>query len=485
MNRGAKALVEKIMKDVFETISKFRMVEKCDSILVSVSGGPDSIFLIRILLLLKNKYELKLSCFHLDHMTRDGESKKDADFVEDFCRDIKLRLFRKEIDCTKWCKENSMSFQEGARFLRINLLKQIADKQGINKIAVGHTADDNIETFFLNLFRGSGLSGLGGISPVEDNIIRPLVETRRKDILDYLEKNNIEYCIDRTNLENRYERNKVRNLLVPFIKNNFSDSFDERLLKTIEITREEDIFISAYANTGLKEIAQFNMDESGQTLQSIQIPIEKLNRYPDDLKKRIFIEAIKELKGSVEDIKSLNLEDLLVHCCSGGEKKEIALSGGLSFLKESDKLHFLFKDNSLIKDPGQWRHKINIGTKQVFKKQGIKILSRSIEGGLEKIDKEDVSESEAYMDFDKIILPVYIRNWQKDTGERFYPLGIKNSKKLHDFFIDEKIPYSKRRFLPVFTDSEKILWIGKLRLDERVKLDKNTKKILYIKIFDV
>jgi tRNA(Ile)-lysidine synthase len=329
------------------------------------------------------------------------------------------------------------------------------------------------------------LSGLGGISPVEDNIIRPLVETRRKDILDYLEKNNIEYCIDRTNLDNRYERNKVRNLLVPFIKNNFSDSFDERLLKTIEIIREEDIFISAYANTGLKEIAQFNMDESGQTLQSIQIPIEKLNRHPDDLKKRIFIEAIKELKGSVEDIKSLNLEDLLVHCCSGGEKKEITLSGGLSFLKESDKLHFLFKDNSLIKDPGQWRHKINIGTKQVFKKQGVKILSRSIEGGLEKIDKEDVSESEAYMDFDKIILPVYIRNWQKDTGERFYPLGIKNSKKLHDFFIDEKIPYSKRRFLPVFTDSEKILWIGKLRLDERVKLDKNTKKILYIKIFDV
>jgi tRNA(Ile)-lysidine synthase len=479
------ALVEKIIRDVFETISKFGMVGSGDSILISVSGGPDSIFLTLILLFLKDKYGLKLSCFHLDHMTRDGASRKDAEYVEDFCRGKNLKLFRKEIDCEKWCKEKDLTFQEGARLLRINLLRQITSEQGIDKIAIGHTADDSLETFFLNLFRGSGLSGLGGIAPVDNEVIRPLTQTRRKDILEYLEKNNIRFCIDRTNLENRYERNKVRNLLVPFIKDNFSESFDRRLLKTIEIIRNEDAFLSGYAADRLKEIAQFNMDRSGEVLRSIEIPVERLDHYSDSLKKRIFIEAIKELKGSTEDIKSLNLEDLVERSRRGGGKKEIDLAGGLLFLKEADTLRFSTGDSGFSGDAGQWQYEIDIGKKQAFKQHGIRVFSRLIKGSLDKIRKKVVADSEAYLDFDKVVPPVYIRNWYKDTGERFYPLGSEGSKKLHDFFIDNKIPYSKRSSLPVFADREKIIWVGNLRIDERVKLDKNTKKILYIKIFDI
>ena len=485
MIRDDKALIEKTIKAVFKTIAKFGMIEKGDSILVSISGGPDSIFLIQTLLLLRDKNKLELSCFHLDHMTRDGESGKDADFVSDFCRNKYLRLFSKKIDCEKWCRENSLTFQEGARLLRQELLKRTAVRNKINKIAVGHTADDNIETFFLNLFRGSGLTGLGGISPVEGLIIRPLIETRRKDILSYLEKNRIGYCIDRTNLENIYERNRVRNLLVPFIKSNFSPSFDERLLKTMEIIRNEDAFLSSHARKRLKEIAGFNVSGAEVPLRSINIPIDKLSNYSDSLKKRIFIEAIKELSGSIEDIKSLNLEDLLAHCHAGGEQKRITLAGGLLFIKESDKVIFTLSGYELNDDTGQWQYEIRIGETQVFKKQGFKIESRLMEGDQDSIQKQEIEDPEAYLDFDKIIPPIYIRNWHKHTGEKFHPLGSRGSKKLHDFFIDRKIPGSKRTSFPIFTDRDKIIWIGKLRIDERVKLDKNTKKILYIKIFDI
>ncbi len=478
-------MAEKIIKHVSDTISKFGMIKKGESILIAVSGGPDSIFLTKILLILNATLELELSCFHLDHCTRNGESRRDAEFVEGFCRENSLKLHLKRIDCEKWCKKNSLTFQEGARLLRISQLRQIAGEQKIHKIATGHTADDNIETFFLNLFRGAGLSGLRGISPVEENIIRPLIETRRKDIMDYLHRNRIDYRIDRTNLENRYERNRIRNLLVPFIKQNFSESFDERLLKTIDIIRNEDIFMTDYATGILKEIAKFNMEKSGQGLWSIEIPVKKLDKYPDSLKKRIFIEAIKKIKGNAEDIKRINLEDLLVHCYSGGEKKEITLAGDLIFKKESDSLLFELVDNSPVEGSGQWNYRIEIGKEQVFKQQDIKILSRLMEGGPEKIKKQKVLESEAYMDFDKISPPVFVRNWQKNTGEKFHPLGTAGSKKIHDFFIDKKIPYSKRRSFPVFTDTEKIIWIGKLRLDERVKLETGTRKILYIKIFDI
>ena len=175
------------------------MLQKGDSVLISISGGPDSVFLASALNQIKALYDLKLYCFHLDHKTRNGQSSKDAAFVRDFCDNIGLKLFAVEMDVKEWCRQNRFSFQDGARRLRLDLLNETAEKNRIKKISTGHTADDNAETFLMHLLRGSGLRGLSGIQPVNGLFIRPLLEIFHADILDYLAENKIPYCSDKTN----------------------------------------------------------------------------------------------------------------------------------------------------------------------------------------------------------------------------------------------------------------------------------------------
>ncbi len=203
---------------VLEAVRDFNMLRCGDSILVSISGGPDSTFLAYMLYGLKDEFNLTLYGFCLDHMTRRGRSALDAAFVKKLCRKLDIRLFSEKIDARKWCRANKLSFQAGARKLRISRLKEISRKYNISRIAVGHNSDDNIETFLMRLIRGAGARGLSGIKPVSGNIIRPLINTSREDIMQYLEGRDIQYCMDHTNLENVYFRNKIRNRLIPFIR---------------------------------------------------------------------------------------------------------------------------------------------------------------------------------------------------------------------------------------------------------------------------
>ena len=334
---------DKAVKSVLKTILKFKMLDSGDSILVSISGGPDSVFLTSVLNLIKDDSNLKLYCFHLDHKTRDGQSKKDAEFIKGFCNQLGIKLFKEEIDAKKWSIENKLSFQEGARKLRNKFLESIASGHEIKKIAVGHDADDNIETFFIHLIRGSGLKGLAGIKPKKGKFIRPLIETSRKEILNSLEKNSIRYCKDRTNLENIYFRNKIRNLLVPFIEQNLSKNFKKKLQNTIQILSDENDFIGNIAEKTIRRIATFKKNPEGDRIDTIEVPIKKLKAYPDAFKKRILLSAIEKVKGNLENIKSANINDILKTCFPGGERKELLFTENLKFVKEADKIFLLYK----------------------------------------------------------------------------------------------------------------------------------------------
>ncbi|MHB9129192.1 MAG: tRNA lysidine(34) synthetase TilS, partial [Candidatus Humimicrobiaceae bacterium] len=168
------------------TIEMHKMLDLGDSVLVSISGGPDSVFLLYFLNIIKAKYKLNLFAFHLDHLTRKGDSTKDADFVKSLCLKLNIPLFSEEINVKNWCQERKLNFQEGARLLRKNLLEKYRIKNSIKKIAVAHNADDNLETFLMNLIRGAGLKGLGSIKPVNGVIIRPLIYCYKAEIINFL-----------------------------------------------------------------------------------------------------------------------------------------------------------------------------------------------------------------------------------------------------------------------------------------------------------
>ncbi len=159
---------------ILKTIKKFNMLKINDKVLISLSGGPDSVFLTYFFKHISEEFKLNLFAFHLDHLTRDGQSTEDAKFVTALCKDLNIELFKEKLDVYNFCKERKLNFQEGARDIRKRLLIQYSEENKINKIAIAHTADDNVETFFMNLLRGSGLKGLSSIKPVDGKIVNKI-----------------------------------------------------------------------------------------------------------------------------------------------------------------------------------------------------------------------------------------------------------------------------------------------------------------------
>jgi len=454
-----------------------------------------------------------LFAFHLDHMTRNGQSSKDAEFVAGLCSDLDIKLFANRIDARQWCRQHKLSFQEGARKLRLQFLIQTADKCRADRIATGHNADDNIETFFIHLARGAGLKGLSGIKPVSSKFIRPLIRTPRKDIIKYLEANQIPYCTDKTNLENTYFRNKIRNVLIPYLKEKLSGSFDKQLLKSIDFIRQDNDLISKLTEKEFKRTAYPDSNPATGETFLVKLSLARLAEMYPALAKRIIIKSIELVKGDVEDIKSKNLESILNISKVGGESKQVNLAENIISYKEGKFLYIFNKNNTCESFPESFLHVLNLsksGTKTGIKPSsesvvvdsrsvmeiqpgiqiwikglGISVTSEILDKNIIAINYKDAGSMEAYLDFDKITFPLKVKQWHPGSGDKFHPLGVGGSKKIHDFLMDLKIPKSSRTLVPIFFDASKIVWVGGFRIDARVKINTLTKKILHIKIFKI
>jgi tRNA(Ile)-lysidine synthase len=496
-----------LIRNVSGTIGEFGMLSVGDRVLISISGGPDSTFLALVLNMLKKIYDLKLFAFHLDHMTRNGQSLKDAEFVEGLCKDLGIKLYANRIDARQWCRQYKLSFQEGARILRLQLLTQAAEKCKADKIATGHNADDNAETFFMHLARGAGLKGLSGIRPMSSMFIRPLIRTFRNDIVRYLEANQIPYCTDKTNLENKYFRNKTRNLLMPYLKEEFSNSFDRQLLKSIEFIRQDNDLISSLAEKEFKKTASLESNPATGEIFLVKLPLARLAKIHSALAKRIIIKSIELVKGNIENIKSKNLELILNISAVRGESRQVKLVENIISYKEGKFLYIFNKNNilgpfsepfmGLFREPflhvpnlsglvtgsTEFAVEIHHGTQIRIEELGISVSAEVLGKNIEAINYKTAGNMEAYLDFDKIDFPLKVKQWQPGSGERFYPLGTAGSKKIHDFLMDLKIPKSARALVPIFFDDNKIVWVGGFRIDARVKINTSTKKILHLKIF--
>lgn len=513
----------KLVKDIEKTINRFEMLQNGDRVIISVSGGPDSTFLTYLLDYLKPKFNLTLLAFHLDHMTRNGQSTRDAAFVEGLCQSLGIELAAERVDVKKWCRQNKFTFQEGARNLRVKMLMEISEKYNATKIATGHDADDNVETFLIHLIRGTGIKGLCGIPPKAGKFIRPLICAFRKDIITFLEENKIPYCVDKTNLENIYFRNKIRNILIPLVEKDFSKAFKKNLLKVIEVIREENRFLDEFSKKKFDEIAlDFKSlnEEHEERIRpiSVRLPLKELRELPLAVKRRVLLLGIEKAKGDLEDINFENIEDIIRVCMAniGGEIKMVDISDEIKAVRESGYINIVNTSDveaSKIKE-FEWlvgdsggkikeakkegkkeekpsleestkEEELEIGKKVSHKRFGIEVYSKVIDAkdaSKEELNIGSIINTEAFLDYDKIKFPIKIRSWKK--GDRFYPLGMKNEKKLQDFFVDCKIPRYLRKKIPIFVDGEKIVWIGKYRIDERVKITPSTRKVLYLKIED-
>jgi len=490
---------DSIILRVLKTIESWNMIKKGSRVLISISGGPDSTFLTSLFYLLRPALNLDIYGFCLDHMTRDGDSTKDSLFVKKMCGELDIKLFEKKVNVSEWCRSRNLSFQEGARLVRISNLLEISEKNNIDRIATGHNADDDIETFFINLFRGAGAKGLSGIKPVAGKFIRPLIEISRKDIESYLGKKKIAYCVDRTNVQNIYFRNRIRNILIPFISRNFGKSFKGNILKSLRILKGEDEFLSSYSLSRLKDIAYIKREGEAREPVFIEMPAEKIAQEDISVQRRIVLSAIGMVNGNLEDISFKNVEDVLKIIAPGGESKVIQPCKKVKVCKSGSMIFFVnmtcdkfFPDELrelLKKDSGTESvrmHAERVTEVKVGAKMELAEFSASLSTELLKYDKDkmalkDTGRTEAYIDYSKVSPPIKVRARKK--GDKFYPLGMSGEKKLQDFFIDSKIPLHLRNTVPIFVDREKIIWVGKYRIDGRVKVTDSTREVVHLKLF--
>ena len=331
-------LEEKVLK----TIKKYELIENGDTIVVGVSGGPDSMTLLNALIDLKQKLKIEIVVAHINHMIRE-EADEETEYVKDFCMKNNIQCFVKKEDVEKLAKEKKLGTEETGRNLRYNFFDEVAKKVGANKIATAHNSNDNAETVLMNIIRGSGTTGLKGIEPIRDNrFIRPLIECDRKEIEEYAEKENLQAKIDKTNKENIYTRNKIRNMLIPYIEENFNPSFTSSLNRLSELALMENEFlekktIEAYEKIVISE----NLGNKGKTEKNeIILKLKEFNKLDLVIKNRLILYTISKVLGSSQNIEKVHIEDLVKLCKNNIGNKYLTPNKNIKVLVNNGKIFF-------------------------------------------------------------------------------------------------------------------------------------------------
>ena len=468
-----------LSKKVHATITKYSMLSKNDKVLVCVSGGPDSVALLYLLYFLKDKFNLKLRIAHLNHMIRGKEADRDADFVRNLAGRLNSPIISKKSDVPSFVKKNKLSSEEGARILRYRFFLEAAVKFKVDKVAIGHTADDQIETVLMRIVRGTGLEGLGGIQPViEQNgirIIRPLIEVWKKEIEDYLRQKNLRFRTDLSNKDKAYFRNKIRLGLIPYLSRNYNPGIKEILLRLGDAAREDCDYLGKVSEKAFENLIEV---EAKKNKSEIGVSIRRLNRHSLAVRRRIMRLAIRKIKGDLRRISFQNLEDLNSLIQGSDRNLFLHLPDGIKVRREYGKL--IFYKSGRQKTIKKFKYSLKIPGITMMPEAGLRVEASLANKGSRGLIKKKTKDSNIKLfDYDKLKFPLLVRN--RLPGDRIRPLGMKGKKKLKDIFIDQKIPLLQRNSAPVIVSADgRIAWVVGAKTSDEFKLVPATKRILKI-----
>jgi tRNA(Ile)-lysidine synthase len=328
------------LREVFETISHFGMIQKKDAVLVGVSGGPDSVALVRVLASLTPGLDLTLGIAHLNHDLRGEEAQRDEIFVRKLSCELGLPFFSETRDIRRLAKQEHLSIEEAGRNARYAFFTKIADTQGFTKIATGHNRDDNAEQVLMNLLRGSGPKGLTGIPPVlENRFIRPLIQLPRSRILNFLKEKELAFVLDSSNTDESYLRNKIRHNLIPLLEQNFNPEIKAGLDRLSHILRQEEDFLTDQAQKVLKVCTI----EQNKNLLALSIP-SLINHHPA-LVNRVLRLAIIRVKQNLKRITLSHIQDILGFMDRSESGKSLDLPGQIRVYKIRG--HLVFQKEAL------------------------------------------------------------------------------------------------------------------------------------------
>ena len=453
------------------------MLENTDGLVMGLSGGPDSVCLLRVMCELAGCFGIgkdRIYCVHVNHMIRGEEADADEEFAGRLCGELGLPFVCFKKDITAYAGQIGCSVEEAGRKYRYDCFRQVMKENNINRLAVAHNKNDVAETVIFNMLRGTGIKGMSGIKPVRDDVIRPLLFCNREDIEKYLESIGQDYRTDSTNLSTDYDRNRIRHMILPELKEINSNAIEhiynfaaeaEKVYEYVHKRAEEDMrFILSDEEVWDKDCS----DEAGLTI--INIDINKLEKCDDVIKEHIIHEAIARMAGSRKDISRKHILAAF-ELCRADTGKQVMLPYGICARRSYDNI-IMTKSRD-----AKEAYNVDINGDGSYEIADVGTFSISVEpwkAGME-VSKKIYTKM---VDYGKIKGNICIRT--PKSGDYIIIDGKGSSKKLSRLFIDKKIDRVKRLTWPVIACGNEIIWAVGLRYSEAYKVDENTYNVMCI-----
>lgn len=323
-----------LKEEVLKTIKTYNLIEKNDKIVIGVSGGPDSICLLHLLYSLQEKLKFEIVVAHINHQIREVAD-SETEYVKDFCKKLGIECFVKKENILELAKKQKKGTEEVGRQVRYDFFEEVAQKTEANKITTAHNANDRAETVILNILRGSGISGLKGIEAMRDNkYIRPLILTNREKIEKYCEENNLNPRIDESNLESIYSRNKVRNIVIPYIKKEFNQNIIQTINRLSDVATDENEYLQKLTKEKYNEISSIENE-------TIVLNLKKFNQLELVIKRRLILYTINEAIHTTNCIEKVNIDDIIKLCQNNIGNKYLSPIKLIKIYVKKGKIYFI------------------------------------------------------------------------------------------------------------------------------------------------
>lgn len=443
-------------KEVLEFIKQKKLINPGETIGVAVSGGIDSMSLLHFLNKHKEDLECEVVAITIDHLLRGESSYLDAEFVKTWCKQNHIVCSKFSVDAGKLSKEKNMTIEEAAREGRYNIFNKLIQENHVDKIALAHHVSDQVETILLHLFRGAGLNGVVGMKEDRNGMfIRPFLNTTKEDIVKYAAQNYIEYVEDETNSNNKFNRNYLRNVVIPNLKQKW-EGLEQNILNFANSCREDNDYILSHVKTdGI--IAEENI---------VKIPILYFY-YDNSVINRIIFSALKKL-NAVKDIERKHI-DLIKNMLTLENGKKISLPNNLFVQKEYDYITIYKVEKKVI-------------TQEYPFKVGKFIFGNMYEIIVKRSNKPRLKENTLVVDASLIPETALWRT--RKPGDTFTKFGG-GTKSLKNYLVDKKIPNRIRDIIPVLANNKQILCVSNYEISDNVKITDQTKWVYFITVKEI
>jgi tRNA(Ile)-lysidine synthase len=461
------------------SIDEYHMLPADERVVVGVSGGPDSMALLHGLVAVNRMDDRRwhLHVAHLNHQLRGHDAHADAEFVTRQARQLHLPVTVEQVDISASAQRAGRSLEEDARYHRYTFFERLCLKTDSSTVAVGHHADDNAETILHRIIRGTGIRGLAGIAPNRPlrhgsrlKLIRPLLAFRCDEILQFVQTARIPHRLDRTNVLPDHTRNRLRNQLLPILRDQFNVRTTDALLRLSQQAGWIDAYLRETAERTLQSLIV------SQDQHQIVINVPGLLRKGQIIQTELLRQAILRFQVGEQDLSFAHLLAVVRQCRQSASGKTLHLPGRLVARRQYDRLVIELRPES--PPPPLPPTPLAVPGRTELHHAGIVVETELLDFDFADLAKLTAGKSrnQEWLDYDRLTLPLLLRSRQR--GDRFWPLGAPGSKRLAEFFIDEKIEPARRNQVPIICDSNGPLWVVPTRISDRAKLSPETRRAL-------